>query len=707
MPVRPCDCCLAVVASLAAWSVSAAPAAGEKRELARVEVIGNSEAQQREPGSASVVDAEEIRSARVYSVSEALRKVAGVVTRDEEGFGIRPNIGIRGLNPTRSTKVLLLEDGIPAAYAPYGDNASYYHAPVDRYERIEVLKGVGMLAFGPQTIGGVINYITPDPPEDYEALVALTAGNRHYWNAHASIGGSGMLLDVVRKQGDGARDTLELAQTDVNFKYAFDLSEAQRLTVRATSLSEDSQVGYSGLTQAEYERLGPRYGFDQNADFEINRYGLSTTHQWLPNERFTLTTSVYGFFFERDWWRQSSTTTDTQCGSAFVNARLRGERVDFDACRSAQGRLRDYDTYGVEPRLRLNWSPFGIDSELQAGARAHFESQERRQINASTATGRTGTLAENNRRDTRGLSAYASNRFGVGALDIVPAVRIEHVDYQRRNRLNGASGDDAITEWIPGLGFNYRLHADHVLYAGAHRGFAPPRAEDIIDNNGGSVEVRAEDSRNLEFGWRGEFSPGNRVEAAWFRNHFLNQVLVGSIAGGNTPLGQGRTLYQGLELSGYFSLTDRLAPGRSYANVALTWLPDARQESPLRAVASGAVIGGSATGKRLPYAPEHTATLRLGHAIDAWDAAIEAAYVGRQYADFANQAQPDASGQFGEIASYTIVNLSLNYAPLDAPWGVFLTLKNAFDRSYIADRTRGIQVGPPRLIQAGISWRFE
>ncbi|MFO1496538.1 MAG: TonB-dependent receptor plug domain-containing protein, partial [Lysobacterales bacterium] len=176
--MRPCDCCLAVVASLAAWSVSAAPAAGEKRELARVEVIGNSEAQQREPGSASVVDAEEIRSARVYSVSEALRKVAGVVTRDEEGFGIRPNIGIRGLNPTRSTKVLLLEDGIPAAYAPYGDNASYYHAPVDRYERIEVLKGVGMLAFGPQTIGGVINYITPDPPEDYEALVALTAGNR-------------------------------------------------------------------------------------------------------------------------------------------------------------------------------------------------------------------------------------------------------------------------------------------------------------------------------------------------------------------------------------------------------------------------------------------------------------------------------------------------------------------------------------------------
>ncbi len=103
-----------------------------------------------------VLDQAELESARVLSVAEALRKVPGVVVRDEEGFGLRPNIGIRGLNPTRSTKVLLLEDGLPFAFAPYGDNASYFHPPIERYERIEVLKGTGMLRFGPQTIGGVV-----------------------------------------------------------------------------------------------------------------------------------------------------------------------------------------------------------------------------------------------------------------------------------------------------------------------------------------------------------------------------------------------------------------------------------------------------------------------------------------------------------------------------------------------------------------------
>lgn len=697
---------LAALASPLAATPLPEPDRDDVRRLARVVVVGEEEGQQAQPGSASVIDAEEIRTSHVFSVSEALRKVAGLVTRDEEGFGIRPNIGIRGLNPTRSTKVLLLEDGIPAAYAPYGDNASYYHAPVDRYERIEVLKGVGMLGFGPQTIGGVINYITPDPPEEFGGQVSLTAGNRDYFNGRASIGGGGFLADIVRKQGDGARDTLELEQTDFNLKYATRFGDEHALTLRGTWLNEDSQVGYSGLTEAEYRNFGRDYGFDQNADFDIDRYGASATHEWSPREDLSLTTSAYGFYFERNWWRQSSTTTDTQCGTAFRDARLRGERVDFDACNSVQGRLRNYDSYGIEPRLRVGWEAFGAPSEFQAGVRAHFESQERRQVNATSPGGRTGTLAENQRRETRARSAFASNRFEFGALAVVPAVRVEHIEYERRNRLNGRAGSEDVTEWVPGLGFHYRIDERHALYAGAHRGFAPARAEDIIDGNGGVVEVDAEDSRNLELGWRGELSPGNSLEATVFRNHFLNQIVVGSIAGGSTPLGQGETLYQGFELSGMFSREGWIGEGRSYANLALTWLPTARQETPLRNVLTGAAIGGSASGKRLPYAPKQSATIRIGHAWGAWDASIEGVYVGRQYGDFANRTSTDASGQFGELASYGLVNLALNYTPADAPWGLFLVVKNAADRDYIADRTRGIQVGPPRMVQAGVSWEF-
>ncbi|MFM7783078.1 MAG: TonB-dependent receptor plug domain-containing protein [Gammaproteobacteria bacterium] len=87
-------------------------------ELEIVTVLGRRAAVEAVPGSHAVLDARELAEAHVMSTSEALRKAPGVNVRDEEGFGLRPNIGLRGLNPTRSTKLLLLEDGIPLAYAP-------------------------------------------------------------------------------------------------------------------------------------------------------------------------------------------------------------------------------------------------------------------------------------------------------------------------------------------------------------------------------------------------------------------------------------------------------------------------------------------------------------------------------------------------------------------------------------------------------------
>jgi len=117
-------------------------------------ITGQTEGLPRIPGSVETIDRRTLEQSRVFTVNEALRKVSGVNTRDEEGLGLRPNIGMRGVNPTRSTKVLLLEDGIPLAYAPYGDNASYYHPPIERFESIEVLKGSGQIVYGPSTMGG-------------------------------------------------------------------------------------------------------------------------------------------------------------------------------------------------------------------------------------------------------------------------------------------------------------------------------------------------------------------------------------------------------------------------------------------------------------------------------------------------------------------------------------------------------------------------
>ncbi|MDP3608399.1 MAG: TonB-dependent receptor [Methylophilus sp.] len=670
-------------------------------KLPRVDVIGNKYEQFRMPSSSTIIDNEELESAHVMTTNEALRKVPGVVVRDEEGFGMRPNISIRGLNPTRSTKVLLLEDGIPLAYAPYGDNASYYYPTIDRFSSIEVLKGASQIKFGPQTIGGVINHITPDAPQEFGGHVSLTAGNRDFINTKVNVGGNGMLLDYTHKQGEGARDNSNHNVDDLNFKFTKAINDNHALTFRANYFSEDSQVSYTGLTRAEYQNFGGEYNPFNNDDFEITRYGTSLTHDWAISSDITLTTNYYYSHFDRDWWRQQSNSTASNiaagAGCAAVGAgRVAGTAVDTETCLGNQGRLRTYETYGIEPRLSVNHA-MGF---LELGVKAHYEEQYRKQKNGTSPTARTGSLSENNYRETNAYSGFVSNRFDLGNFSITPAIRYEHVENKRKNRLNGADGDETVHEWVPGISFAYTPNDQYTIFAGVHEGFAPPRTEDLIGPNGGSVDVDVEKSTNYELGFRARPTKQFSIETTAFYNNFDNLIAVGSVAS-NVALSQGKATFAGLEFLGQYDFDNGL-----YTRVAYTWLPVAEQDSPFRNVATNAVVGGSQSGNRQPYAPKNTITAALGYKFGNWDTMIEAVHVGRQYADFAETTTVDATGQLGEIASYTIYNAALNYRMPEHKTTLFLVGKNVFDKDYIVDRTRGILSGMPALVQVGARYDF-
>ncbi len=511
------------------------------------------------------------------------------------------------------------------------------------------------------------------------------------------------MLDYTRKQGDGARDNLFSELNDLNVKAVLPFSETHALTLRGNVFTEDSTVTYSGLTDAEFRNLGPRYNPFDNDQFEAQRYGASATHEIRLGEQARLITNLYFANFNRDWWRQSSTTTDGQCGGAFATARLAGQPVDPDTCNSIQGRLRSYYTYGVEPRLKLPWTILGLRSELEAGVKAHFETQDRRQVNVTSPTGRRGTVVEDNLRETQAYSAFVANRFFLGRWMVMPIFRYEYIDSSRTNRLTRVEGTDAPGEPIPGLGVTWTPIDSLTLFADVHRGFAPPRTEDIISGVGTSTDVGAETSLNWEVGVRGEPVRGASLQATFFRNDFSRLIAVGSIAGGSTPLAEGEALFQGLELSGRLDL-----PFGLYVRSALTWLPTAEQVSPFRQVVGGAAVPGSRAGNRQPYAPEVLFTGAVGYRRGGFDAQLEVVHVGSQFSDFANtsSAPPNGNGQIGTIDSYTILNLALSYYLRSLSSTAFLTLKNLTDETYIVDRTRGIQVGMPLLVQGGLKYSW-
>lgn len=672
-------------------------------------LAGTSEALERTAGSIETIDKDTLKKSRVFNFSEALRKVSGVNVRDEEGFGLRPNIGIRGTNPTRSTKILLLEDGIPLAYAPYGDNASYYHPPVERFESIEVLKGAGQIQYGPVTVAGVVNYITPNPPEKIEFSLRMLGGNRDYFNGSAgfgrTFGKTGVLLNFTRKQGLGARENVRSGLNDFSAKVVQPIDDRNILTFKYSHFGEDSQVTYSGLTEAEYA-ANPRQNPFLNDSFNLFREALSVSHTVVFAPKASLTTNAYTSYFSRDWWRQSSNSSE--------RPNRRGNDPDcfgmqdlYTTCGN-QGRLRDYRIYGVEPRFNLQFDWGKIRNDLNLGFRIHYENQDRRQKNGDLPTSRDGVLVESNVRRNLAVSGFIQNRFVWKNFSLTPGVRVENIKFKRINRLNEAVGETELKQIIPGFGATYNLFGNTTIFAGLHRGFAPPTTADIINNNGGVVDLKSELSWNYEIGARAQPIKGLLLEGAFFRNSYDNQIVPASVAGGSgaTVTNGGKTLHQGLEFSGQLNSSNVFKTGYNiYLRTAYTRLETAA----FRGTRFSSIAGfanTSVTGNRLPYAPKNLVTTSVGYAYKNFDGFVENNFIGRQFSDDLNTITPTANGQRGAIQAQSFWNATINYRIEKLKTTVFVTAKNIFDKTFVVDRSRGILPSSPRLLQAGIDLNF-
>ena len=671
------------------------------------------------PGSVEVLDQQTLDIARPFNFNEALRKFTGVHVRDEEGFGLRPSIGIRGLDPNRSAKVLLLEDGVPLGMAPYGDSDAYYHPPIERYNGIEILKGSGQIAHGPNTLGGLLNYLTPNPPADgVNGSVTLTGGNRGYFNGYGSIGASfgegagrtGLLFDLLHKRGDGARENMFFKLKDVLVKTVTQLDKTARqtLTFKGTYYGEDSNVTYSGLTEAEYN-TNPRFNPFKNDYFYGDRLGGAVHYTNAINGHAVLTAVVYGANFNRDWWRQSSNSDQrpNRRGSQGCNG-----LAELSTLCGNEGRLRTYATFGVDPRLKLS-SKAG---ETDLGFRWHTETQNRIQQNNDTfgPKGRTGVIGEDNQRKNQALSGYIQHRFLAAKLTITPGLRIEHVNIARTNRLvsPAVTGETDLTQLIPGIGVSFTLRDNTTFFAGVHRGFAPPRPADIINGIGGVVELDPELSWNYEAGVRSQPLKGVRLDTAFFRLDYENQIIPANLSGGVGAVlaSAGETLHQGMEFAGRLdagAIFD--SPHNFYFRAAFTWIPTAEYRGTRFSNVSG-FSNVSVKGNRMIYSPEQLLNFNIGYSHPKGiDLLVEYVYVGKQFADDLNTVAPSSNGQRGLIPNYGVWNATVNYriggTDRFAPT-LFVTTKNLRDDTFIVDRRRGVMPGIPRLVQAGVKFQF-
>ena len=712
------------------------------------EVIGTApDALEHIPGSGRVVTQESIFKNHRLTINEALREVPGVNVRDEEGLGIRPNIGIRGLNPTRSRSIHIMEDGIPIMLMPYGDPSSYYFPPIFRFDRIEVLKGSGQLLYGPQNIGGVMNLITRMPPVTPQGNITFMGGNLNYYNTHIDYGGTwgktGILADFTHYQSETPRFTNVRAKVDdLTLKTVHELTDRSTLLVKFNYYREDSGIGYQGLTEREF-RLNPRYTPFTNDHMDFRRIGFHVAHQYMFNANLSLTTNFFGHYISRDWRRQM---TDVD-GVPGANCTLTGTNVGGGCTTSnniiatAQAALpangsftnaREYWVYGVEPRFHLNHRLFGINSEADFGARYMYEQSNRQQfINTLSGIGltcpptQTGCLGEDTLRQTNAYALFFQNRFFfTDRITLTPGFRVENVNYKAQNRLDnngtGNFADTSITEVLPGVGGTYSFTKNYTLFAGAHRGFAPPAISDAVTLGGVVTDLSPELSWTYELGVRGTPTKWMGFEFTLFALDFDNQVVSQSVAGGTgaTLTNAGETKHKGIEFATKIDLLD-MVTGQNrdqdiLFDVNYTWVAQAEFASTRNSSITGAsLLPGEAqvvsvTGNRLPYAPRHLLTAGLGYVNRpvGFDTRVETQCISDMYSDDRNTVQPTPSGQRGIIAGWCVLNAAANQYVKSIKTTFFVTGKNLLDQLFIVDRSRGIYAGLPLMVQAGARWTF-
>lgn len=683
--------------------------------LNQVDVIGTDmDAIAEIPGSLTVISSEELRNSHPVDANEALRRVTGVTVRENSGpAGLRLNIGIRGLNPDLSRQILMLEDGIPLALAPYGEPELYYSPQIDRMERVEILKGNGSILYGPQTVGGVINFVTPDPPQTGRGSVELVGGQHGFFNFKAgygnTIGKLGFFGSLLRKQGDGFRE-LHYGLTDFTGKLNYEINERHRLGGKIVIYDEKSNSTYLGLTRDLFE-IDPNLNPVPDDELLVNRYLFSANHQFLIDDSSSLSTTAYFYNTVRDWRRQDfdrERVTGRTYLAVFGDEDIPGGAILLR--NSAGGRNREFYVGGIESRYTKDYLIAGNRSTFKGGFHYIYEEALDQYILGATATSSIGIVRDYETRPARAASFFLHNRFAIGdKFTISPGLRYENYRYERHittQRIGGIPasvdilGEDKVSELIPGIGVTYQPVERLTIFAGIHRGFAPPRVKDAVASDGVPIELDAEYSWNSEFGLRYNGAKGFSAEATIFNLDFKNQIIPASQSGGatSTLINAGETIHRGFEVQAGIDFGKLFEIGQSvtadfrYTNVAV-----ARFDN------------GIYDGNRLPYSPKNLFSFIAGYRhLSGFGLQYDVSFVSEQFADNEETLLSSANGEIGLVPSYKVHNMSIDYQYRYERFTVtpFVTVKNFTNEIYIASRApQGIQPGMFR--QANFGLRFE
>ena len=660
--------------------------------LSTTMIFGNKYVAKHRTGSAYYLSPKEIQKFSFVDVNRVLRTVPGVTIYEEDGFGLRPNISLRGTSPERSSKITLMEDGVLIAPAPYSSPSAYYFPTIARMEAVEVLKGSSQIQFGPSTTGGAINMISSLIPAQFGGKISASYGSFNSNQLHAKIGGGnnsfGYMLEYLNYGSDGFKTLPSGKNTGFNkndlvAKFKINLfpnaAIKQSLELKFQYADEVGNETYLGLTDEDFN-TNPfsRYAASNNDKMTTDHSQYMLTHKLDFSKNFRVTTTAYQNNFSRNWYKLNDVTFNgvkksianiledpTTLSNHFS---LVNGTVDsgIDAL-GVKANNRKYYSKGIQTKLDYHWYKGDSFHDLEIGLRYHYDEEDRFQwvdkysisntgVLSLTTAGKPGTNA-NRIASAIAFASYVTYKLKTDNWTFTPGIRYENILLQRedfgkndvtRSGIDLATRENSVDVFIPGMGMNYKFNNDFSLFGGIHKGFSPPGNQDGQES---------EESVNYELGTR--FNLGKlKGELVGFLNDYSN--LLGSdlaATGGTGTLEQfnaGEVNVNGMEVLLNYNLAikgSKISMPISFGN---TFTNSEFQNS---FDSSDGLWGVVSVGDEMPYIPKHqfNAAFSLEHS--SFEINLNARYNGA----FRTLAGTGTIAENEKVSSNFIVDISGKY----------------------------------------------
>lgn len=735
---------LSVLAALIA-SACSAPALAQQADkssdtsIDRISIIGSQQKLDQAAGAVDVIDELQLEQFNFDDINRILSQVPGVNIRQEDGYGLRPNIGFRGVTPERSKKINIMEDGVLIGPAPYSAPAAYYFPMASRMTAVEVTKGPSTIQYGPNTVAGAINLVSRAIPTDSEGRVDVSAGSDGYYKGHVHYGNTngafGYLLEAITlgadgfKELDGGGDT-GFDKTDLmaKFNYQFSVGDtAQLIELKLSRSDETSDETYLGLSDADFA-ADPyrRYAASQLDTFEADHRQVQLTHV-LETDTIQLTTRLYRNDFERDWFKLDNFTSsqggqvptllevmtrpESEANQRFYQV-LTGQRDSTSQeILQLNSNDREFFSQGIQFDLDTEFAVWGLTHEVAAGLRWHEDEIQRNHTATNhfmrsgelTPTGEATRPTTTNTENTEALSVYVQDTVTLGDLRLTAGVRGELIDGFYQNRNPGFEQDfqhKTTRIWLPSLSGYYALTDQQGVFAGVHKGFVPTSPIQ-------AASIAVEESVNYEAGWR-YINNGDRVELTGFYSDYSNLIESCSLSSGcatDQTFAAGEVDVYGLEASWQSSF--RLPNGWTLP-VAVNYT---RTESEFNNTfySSFAQWGFVEEGNPVPYLAENTGSVSVGVQGNRWDVYLLANYV----SDMPEAAQTALTGDSRDSTlagvrtdSMLTLDIAASYR-VSGRSKVYLKLDNVSEEEDIVSRRPyGARPGKPRQVQLGYQYQF-